>query len=49
MPNYPAALDLMERMLTFSPDKRITVDQALQHPWLKVLHDPQDEVSLALM
>ena len=30
-------------MLTFSPQKRITVEQALQHPYLAVLHDPSDE------
>lgn len=37
------ALDLMERMLTFAPEKRITVDEALAHPYLKLLHDPTDE------
>eukprot|EP00466_Bigelowiella_natans_P016086 jgi/Bigna1/135804/aug1.31_g10512 len=38
------ALDLLSKMLTFSPEKRITVDQALQHPFLEKLHDPKDEV-----
>ena len=38
-----AALDLLERMLTFAPEKRITVEEALAHPYLKLLHDPADE------
>ena len=38
-----AACDLLTRMLTFSPAKRITVEQALAHPYLAVLHDPSDE------
>eukprot|EP00823_Brevimastigomonas_motovehiculus_P004031 TRINITY_DN2582_c0_g1_i1.p1 TRINITY_DN2582_c0_g1~~TRINITY_DN2582_c0_g1_i1.p1 ORF type:complete len:527 (-),score=159.82 TRINITY_DN2582_c0_g1_i1:95-1675(-) len=37
------ALDLLERMLAFVPEKRITVDEALAHPYLKMLHDPNDE------
>lgn len=28
------ALDLIDRMLTVDVDKRITVDECLQHPWL---------------
>ncbi|KAB8336713.1 hypothetical protein FH972_021022 [Carpinus fangiana] len=27
------ALDLIDRMLTIDPDKRITVDECLEHPW----------------
>jgi len=43
-PNAPElALDLLEKMLTFAPEKRITVDEALAHPYLKLLHDPLDE------
>jgi mitogen-activated protein kinase 1/3 len=30
----PLAVDLMERCLTFSPRKRITVEEALTHPYL---------------
>jgi serine/threonine protein kinase len=37
------AVDLIEKMLRFDPRKRITVDEALQHPWLKALHDPATE------
>lgn len=31
------AIDLLERMLRFEPTRRITVDQALQHPFLAKL------------
>ena len=37
------AIDLLERMLTFDPRERITVDEALVHPYLSVWHDPADE------
>lgn len=39
----PLALDLIDKCLQFSPNKRITVEDALAHPYLKSLHDPQDE------
>lgn len=32
----PLAIDLMEKCLTFSPKKRIQVDDALKHPYLEV-------------
>lgn len=35
--------DLLEKMLVFDPKKRITVEEALQHPYLTSLHDPEDE------
>ncbi|KAI0050979.1 Pkinase-domain-containing protein [Auriscalpium vulgare] len=37
------ALDLLEKMLDFDPFTRITVTQALEHPWLAAYHDVQDE------
>nr|ABW96357.1 ABA stimulation MAP kinase [Zea mays] len=39
----PLALDLIERMLTFNPLQRITVAEALAHPYLERLHDVDDE------
>ena len=37
------AVDLMEKLLEFNPNKRITVEQALEHPYMEGLHDPADE------
>lgn len=39
----PQAIDLLERMLQFDPRRRITVEQALEHPWLASLHDAAAE------
>ncbi|CEL95834.1 unnamed protein product [Vitrella brassicaformis CCMP3155] len=36
-------VDLIGRMLTFDPNKRISVTEALEHPYLANLHCPQDE------
>ncbi|TIB01095.1 hypothetical protein E3P96_02496 [Wallemia ichthyophaga] len=41
----PLALDLLSKMLTFDPAKRITCEEALKHPYLAVWHDPSDEPS----
>lgn len=38
------ACDLLEKMLKFDPAERITVEEALDHPYLAALHDPDDEV-----
>ena len=37
------ALDLLTKMLVINPRKRITVEQALKHPYLNKYHDPDDE------
>uniref|UniRef100_A0A7S2U0G4 Mitogen-activated protein kinase n=1 Tax=Lotharella oceanica TaxID=641309 RepID=A0A7S2U0G4_9EUKA len=39
----PKCLSLLERLLEFVPKKRATVNEALQHPYLDKLHDPEDE------
>ncbi|XP_043711000.1 mitogen-activated protein kinase 3-like [Telopea speciosissima] len=40
---HPDAIDLIEKMLTFDPTRRITVEEALAHPYLARLHDIADE------
>lgn len=37
----PLAVDLLQRMLVFDPRKRITVTEALQHPYMAGLYDPR--------
>lgn len=39
----PDALDLLDRMLAFDPSQRISVEQALEHPYLHIWHDASDE------
>uniref|UniRef100_K3WYL3 Protein kinase domain-containing protein n=1 Tax=Globisporangium ultimum (strain ATCC 200006 / CBS 805.95 / DAOM BR144) TaxID=431595 RepID=K3WYL3_GLOUD len=39
----PTAIDLLERMLVFDPAKRISVEEALAHPYLDSLHNADDE------
>lgn len=39
------ALDLLDKMLTFNPNKRISVEEALAHPYLEQYYDPADEVT----
>lgn len=39
----PPALDLLAKMLAFDPIDRITVLEALEHPWLASYHDETDE------
>ncbi|KAK6872570.1 Extracellular signal-regulated kinase 1 [Candida tropicalis] len=39
----PLAIDLLEKLLVFDPSKRITVQEALEHPYLEAYHDPSDE------
>ncbi|KAE8694920.1 Mitogen-activated protein kinase-like protein MMK1 [Hibiscus syriacus] len=40
---YPLAIDLVEKMLTFDHKVRITVEDALAHPYLSKMHDRSDE------
>ncbi|CAL1277724.1 unnamed protein product [Larinioides sclopetarius] len=37
------ALDLLDKMLTFNSHKRITVEDALSHPYFTEYYDPDDE------
>lgn len=40
----PLAIDLLTKLLEFDPAKRITVEEALAHPYLNAYHDEDDEV-----
>ncbi|KAJ3888777.1 putative MAP kinase [Lentinula edodes] len=37
------AIDFLNKTLTFDPKKRMTVEEALEHPYLAVYHDPNEE------
>ncbi|KAG2222389.1 hypothetical protein INT45_006911 [Circinella minor] len=39
----PLAIDLLNKLLEFDPAKRITVEEALAHPYLGAYHDEDDE------
>jgi serine/threonine protein kinase len=39
----PLAIDLLKKIMVFNPQKRITVEEALKHPYLQDLHYPEDE------
>lgn len=39
----PVAYDLLSRLLIFDAEKRISVDEALRHPYFEDLHDSEDE------
>lgn len=39
----PEALDLIDRLLDMNPERRITTEEALKHPFLASLHDEDDE------
>eukprot|EP00030_Apusomonadida_sp_AF-17_P001581 a1887_57.p1 GENE.a1887_57~~a1887_57.p1 ORF type:complete len:410 (-),score=162.80 a1887_57:18-1220(-) len=39
----PEAIDFMCGLLAFNPDRRMTVEQALAHPFMADIHDPEDE------
>lgn len=36
-------MDLLDRMLDMNPSNRISVNDALEHPFLESMHDPEDE------
>ena len=39
----PEGIDLLQKLIVFNPEKRITVEEALAHPYLSALHCPEDE------
>jgi len=40
-----SCIDLLTRMLQLDPAKRITVDEALEHPFLADFRDPEEEIN----
>ncbi|XP_027713428.1 mitogen-activated protein kinase 15 isoform X2 [Vombatus ursinus] len=42
----PEALDLLQRLLVFDPEKRLTADEALRHPYVRRFHCPAKEPAL---
>lgn len=45
----PLAISLLKQMLTYDPDERITIEDALKHEYLKALHYPDDEPTTDLV
>lgn len=39
------ALDLLSRLLQFNPNKRITADESLEHPYVSQFHAPDEEIT----
>jgi len=39
----PCAIDLLKKLLTFNPNKRIDVFEALKHPFVAQFHNIDDE------
>jgi len=47
-PNAPAdAIDLMSKLLVFNPEKRLTAEETLKHPFLAQFHDPENETVMS--
>ncbi|KAI6207072.1 Mitogen-activated protein kinase [Aphelenchoides besseyi] len=37
------AIDLIDRLLVLDPDRRISVEEAIEHPYVALYHEPSDE------
>lgn len=43
----PDAIDLLSKLLQFNPEKRLTIEQAISHPYLAQFHNPAEEPVLS--
>ncbi|KAK9695576.1 serine/threonine protein kinase [Basidiobolus ranarum] len=43
----PEAISLVEKLLQVNPEKRLTVDEALEHPWMKMENQMHEVTSTA--
>ncbi|XP_013413855.1 extracellular signal-regulated kinase 2-like [Lingula anatina] len=47
LPDAPKdAIDLLKKLLHFNPDKRLTAEEALKHPYVQRFHSPEDELDI---
>jgi len=45
-PNSDAdAIDMLQKLLMFNPEKRMTAEQALEHPYVSQFHVPEEEIT----
>lgn len=47
-PAASQARDLLSKMLIIDPAKRISVDEALQHPYINVWYDPSEVEAVSI-
>lgn len=45
-PINPLGLDMLKKLLVFDPKERMTVEEALEHPYVSTYHDPEDEPTI---
>ncbi|ORX91130.1 Pkinase-domain-containing protein [Basidiobolus meristosporus CBS 931.73] len=43
----PEAISLIKQLLQVNPEKRLTVDEALEHPWMNMENQMQDDATTA--
>lgn len=49
IPNAPPeAIDLMEKLFTYDPKKRLTAMEVLKHPFLEELYDPENDDGIVI-
>ena len=39
------AVDLLRKLLVYNPERRLTVDEALKHPYFTQFHNPKEEIT----